>query len=121
MKTTRSTFCVLVNRNYGRKNFEPKVKLKLIIEFNRNDSEGERMQKLQKRLTTMELAVRYGISVKTIDAWKRYEGFPHHAGRREGCRCFWDPEIVDAWLRKRLEAKKPSTSGYKPTWADLVR
>jgi len=72
--------------------------------------------KPSKRLTSMGLAARYGVSVRMLDTWKLYEGFPRHAAIRDGNRLLWDFEAVDAWLRGRSLAH----TGHAPRWLAVV-
>jgi hypothetical protein len=41
------------------------------------------------------MAVRYNISTKLFDQWRRYGGFPAEAAVREGTSLFWDYTLVD--------------------------
>ncbi len=69
-----------------------------------------------RRLTSIELAVRYGVSQKLLEQWRRYEGFPKEASVREGASLLWDHRPVDQWLA----ARPPSKTGPKPRWRDFV-
>ena len=67
-------------------------------------------------LSSTELANRYGVSVHSIEMWRRYEGFPRDAVLRDGIRLFYDYRRVDAWLRGR----KISSTGWRPRWLEVV-
>jgi hypothetical protein len=64
----------------------------------------------------MELAVRYGISVRLLDQWKSYQDFPRQAAERDGNRLLWAVEQVDEWLRNR----RLGHTGQKPRWLQVV-
>jgi len=64
----------------------------------------------------MALANRYNVSVHSIEMWRRYEGWPHAAVRREGVRLVFDHVAVDEWLRSR----PVSTTGFRPRWLEVV-
>lgn len=68
------------------------------------------------RLTTIALALRYGVSTKLLEQWRRYEGFPHAAAERRGASLAWDPRPVDFWLASRPDPR----TGPKPKWRDVV-
>lgn len=68
------------------------------------------------RLTTIALALRYGVSTKLLEQWRRYEGFPHEAAIRKGASLSWDHRPVDLWLANRPEPK----TGPKPRWRETV-
>jgi predicted DNA-binding transcriptional regulator AlpA len=70
----------------------------------------------QTRLTSMELASRYGISVRLLDAWKNYQDFPRQAAIRDGNRLLWSIAEVDMWLRNR----RIGHTGIRPRWLEVV-
>jgi hypothetical protein len=74
----------------------------------------ERMEK--GMMTSMELAIRYGVGTRLLDQWRKYEGFPQHAVTRDGNRLLYDHEAVDAWLRGR----KLGHTGQRPRWIQVV-
>ena len=68
------------------------------------------------RLTSMQLALRYGVSTKLLDQWKAYAEFPRHAAVRDGNRLLWDHRLTDEWLRNR----RLGHTGRKPVWLHVV-
>ena len=68
------------------------------------------------RLTSMEFAIRYGISVRLLDAWKNYQDFPRYAAIWDGNRLLWSVSEVDTWLRNR----RLGHTGIKPRWLEVV-
>ena len=68
------------------------------------------------RLTTIALALRYGVSTKLLEQWRRYDGFPHDAATRKGASLSWDHRPVDLWLANRPDPK----TGPKPRWRETV-
>ncbi len=72
--------------------------------------------KPSERLTSMQLAARYGVSVRMLDTWKLYAGCPRHAAIRDGNRLLWNYDIVDEWLRSRSLAH----TGHAPRWLAIV-
>lgn len=68
------------------------------------------------RLSTTQLAARYGVSAGLLDQWRRYAGFPVDAATREGTSLWWDCGPVDDWLRSR----RISQNGPAPRWLNIV-
>ena len=71
---------------------------------------------LDVRLSTMGLAARYNVHTKSVEAWRRWAGFPVDAAVKVGGMLLWDPAPVDEWLRARPIHKE----GRPPKWASVV-
>ncbi len=74
------------------------------------------MDRRKQMMTTMELAVRYGVSTRLLDQWRQYSGFPADAISREANYLVWDASKIDAWLRTR----KVAARGPRPRWLAVV-
>lgn len=57
------------------------------------------------KLTSMEMALRYGIGVGTFITYQKWAGFPLHSKSREGILVYWDAEAVDRWMNNRPDRK----------------
>src|SRR5262245_14026718 len=81
------------------------------------ETERDYMKQTLRWLSSMELATRYRVSVHSLEAWRRWQGFPQEAVRREGIQLLFDQALVDHWLRSR----RVSTRGWKPRWLEVVQ
>jgi len=63
------------------------------------------------RLTSAEMAVRYGVSHATLRQWMNQDTFPHDESYVVvGVAKLWDPKPVDHWLYARRHARfRPNT------------
>jgi hypothetical protein len=69
-----------------------------------------------ERLDTMQLCVRYGISVKSFENWKNFTGFPKDAAIKEKGKAYWAVARIDNWLRNRPVSKV----GRPAVWREVV-
>jgi|SoiMethySBSTD1v2_1073268.scaffolds.fasta_scaffold4657206_1 hypothetical protein len=74
------------------------------------------MKEETQMMTTMQLAVRYGVSTRLLDQWRNYQNFPRDAISRQANCLVWDAQRVDEWLRSR----KVSLYGARPRWLEVV-
>jgi hypothetical protein len=67
-------------------------------------------------LTTMQLCMRYNVSVKSFDHWKLRDGFPRDAMTYTKEGQLWDYTKIDSWLKARPINK----TGPEARWRTLV-
>ena len=67
-------------------------------------------------LTTMQLGLRYNVSIETIRGWSNWRDYPADSRERRGQFMMHDVAKIDAWLRSR----PVSTKGSRPRWLEVV-
>jgi hypothetical protein len=67
-------------------------------------------------ITGMDAACRYGVSVYTVMAWRKFRDFPEDAVCRFGSVNYWHVPTIDRWLAFRPKSKH----GPIPRWRGVV-